>query len=667
MAKDRKQAKAIQRQAKLKSKQLHQQQVAQVKHRINDIVNDHSTDSVERLVEMHRAFPNDRNILVGLLVGCDAASDLRRTRTICRDWLVRHPQDREVWRTYVGACIQMGYVFTAWQAAQTIVKRWPDWEESDACRAIISVAEEMLPTMVKHLGPDTRHIVLERHEAVRSALEEGEFEDAIRLARQALLESPECHPIRNNLVQSLTLMGRYAEAIRECDEQVRQDPHNVFAWVSLTRALYLLGRDAEAQAALQSLLACESDRIERWVKTAEALAVLGEDQRLLDWARPVISGNLDMSAEPVSRTMLRHYAACSEYRLGNERAAKTLWRDALKISDFSTAQQNLAELEKPIDKRDAAWFFAMGELFSRKVIDDFLAGCHGMSNTETTRFARGYFEQHPELRRLTQVLLDRGDPLGRELATRLCKIVADEQSLDLLEAFARGQRGPLELRLQMTDPLISHGRMEPGQFLAWKDGKPSEVLALAFQISFEPLSEEPNNAVMDIVERAHAAMRREDNQTAEMLFEKATQLAPDDPSHHFNLTSLRQLRPEYDYPTMMREIHNRWPDYEFARMSLATLLARRGQVQEARDLVLPILKQTVLHFTQFRALAMCHVEIEIAAGRIPEAKIWLDMTRRILSDDTQLIAELARQIAIADPSRGVISRLKSLFRTARPS
>ena len=664
MAKDRKQAKAAERKAKLKSKQQHQQQASRVRNRIGDLFEHDPAGSAERLAEMHRRQPDDRNIFVGLLEACTTTGDLRQIRTTCQAWLVRHPQDREVWRSYAGVCIELGYVWNGKRAAETVVARWPDWVEADACRSIINAANKFFPELVRHLGPDTRDIVLERHEAVRSALEESDFEEAVRLARLALRESPQCHPIRNNLVQSLCLLSRYSEAIHECEEQLGHDPHNVFAWVSLTRALYLLGRDTEAQAALQKLLVCQSDRDERWVKTAEALAVMGEDQQLLDWTRPVMSKNLDKESEPVARAMLRHYAACAEYRLGDEKAAKKLWQDALKFFPFSTAEENLDELEKPIDDRDSAWFFSFGELYPRRMIDDFLSSCKGLSPAEESQFARNYVQKHPEIRRLTEVLLDRGDPVGRELATRLCKVVADEQSLTQLEAFARGRRGRLELRIQMTEPLIAHGRIKPGAFTTWLSGQPTEVKALGFEICFEPMEEESNPVVMALLEKAHHAMGRGDKPVAIRLFREAAQLAPNEPSHLNNIAAIRQLEPGFDFKAAVRDIHARWPDYVFAKMALASILARDGKVKEARALVLPVVERRKLHFTEFRGLVMCQVDIELADKRIPAAKMWLDMAKGILSDEEDFIDQIETRIAMADPKL-MMNRIKSMLRRIR--
>ncbi len=662
MAKDRKQAKAAQRQAKLKAKRIHQEQVTRVRNRIEDLFDDESLEeAVERLELMHRSSPQNRDIFRSLLDGYLESGEYRDARRVCGAWLVQHAQDREIWRIYVGACLQDGYVHRALVAARTLVERWPDDKDANQSRKLIEVISSTLSETLKHFGSELSDEALACHENIREALESGDFEDAIRLARQGLSQWPTNQPMRNNLCQALNLRGLYDESIDESRQEVTTRPNNVFAHANLTRALYLLGRDADAQIAMKALLACGSDREERWEKTAEILAVMGQDQLLLDIARPVIAQNLDRTFAPIGRAQLRHFAACAEYRLGDESAAKRLWKESIQIKPIPTAEQNLAELQLPIDDRNAAWFLWFGELFSRQSIDDFLEGCAGMSNEDASRYASAYFKQHPELRRLCQLLLDRGDPVGRELACSLCKIVADDEALDMLEAFAHGRRGSLEQRLGVTGPLIERGRIHSGQFQTWLSGKPSEMLALSFQISFEPMGEEKNRTVEKLNQRAHEALHDHDVREAEALFAQALSLSPDDPSLHFNLASVRQTQPGFDTEGAIRQIHVRWPDYAFGRMTMATLMARRGEVEAGRALVMPIMERTRLHSTEFRALAMCQVEIELAAGNINYAKSWLDMARRALPDDSDLHDLLASQIR-AQEAPGFLDRLTSLLR-----
>ena len=95
-------------------------------------------------------------------------------------------------------------------------------------------------------------------------------------------------------------------------------------------------------------------------------------------------------------------------------------------------------------------------------------------------------------------------------------------------------------------------------------------------------------------------------------------------------------------------------------MTMASYMARRGEVEAGRALVRPILERIKLHSTEFRALAMCQVELELASGNINYAKSWLDMARRALPDDAGLHEQLDHQIR-AKESPGFLDRLKSLL------
>jgi tetratricopeptide (TPR) repeat protein len=662
MAKDRKQAKAAQRQAKLKAKRIHQEQITRVRNRIEDLFDEESLEeAVERLELMHRSSPQNRDIFRSLLDGYLSSGNYREIRRVCKPWLAQHRQDREIWRLYTGACLQDGYVHRGLMAARTLVELWPDHEDAEGCQQMIGVILSTLPETLKHFGSEGSDEALTCHEDVREAVESGQFQEAVRLARQGLSQWPTNQPMRNNLCQALNLLGLYDESIRESRQEIARNPSNVFAHANLTRAVYLLGRDAEAQLALKGLLACDSDREERWAKTAEILAVMGEDQRLLDLARPVIAQNLDRTFAPIGRAQLRHFAACAEYRLGDESAAKRLWKESIQISRIPTAEENLADLQLPIDDRHAAWFLAFGELFSRQAIDDLLKGCAGKPDAAASEYASAYFKQHPELRQLCLLLLDRGDPIGRQLACSLCKIVADDEALDMLVAFAHGRRGSLEMRLGLTEFLIEKERIQPGPFETWLSGKPSTMLAYAFQICFEPMEQEKNRVVEVLHQRANDALHGDNLKLAESLFEKALALSPDQPSLHFNLASTRQFQRGFDFEAAVRQIHARWPDYNFARMALAKMLASSGQVEAGRALIKPMMERTKLHFTEFRLLAMCQVEMELAEGNITHARSWLDMASRALPDDAALHDLLNRQI-LAKESPVFLESLTSLLR-----
>ena len=660
MAKDRKQAKAAERKQKLKAKQLHQEQVAQVQNRIEKLLDLDPDAAVERLAAMRISHPDDRHVLTRYLDACLDAKQFREMRRASRDWVARHPDDREIWRTYAGVCFQESYGHEGQRASRIVVQRWPGSEEARVCGLFLLGAEDAHAQMSRWLGPNPTDEMLATHEAVRDAFEAGETEEAIRLATPAAARWPECQPIRNNLALALGFLGRYDEAIRECRSAWLAVPGNVFAGATLTRSLYLLGRDDEARQALDALLTTPSERTERWSKVAEMLALMGEEERLLAWARPVIDQNLDQKTDPIYRAMLRHYTACAEYRLGDERAARQLWREALKCYRIPVAAENLADVDRPIDERHAAWYFPLHELFPRSQIDDLMERLSGKTNAQATPIARELLTKYPTLRRLLRVLLERGDPTGREFACRFCKLVADEESLDLLQAFSQGRWGKLSLRMHAAETLREHGRIRGNRLTTWMNGKPSETLALNFRITREPMTKITDKSLLSLADRAHLALKEGDLQLSEKLFAEATQRLPDDPGFHFNLATVRQDKSGFDYDQAVREIHERWPDYGYARLGVAMQLARNNQIPEARELIVPVLERSELHFTEFRMLAMCQVAIGIASQQFPSAKSWLDMAKSILPDEFDLHKMLQEQITMAE-TPGLMSRAMKLF------
>ena len=661
MAKDRKQAKAAERKQQLKAKQLHQKEVARGQNRIEKLLDQDPLGAVERLKAMRQSRPDDRYVLVSYLDACLDAKQFREMRRASRDWVARHPDDCAIWRHYAGACFHESYFHEGQRAARIVVQRWPGTEAARVCGTFLSVARETHASATRWMGPNPSDEMLACHEAIREVTEAGEFEEGVRLATPAASRWPKCQSIRNNLALSLGYLGRFDEVIVECRSALEAVPENVFAAAALTRSLYLLGRDDEARRALDHLLTTPFERGERWTKVAEILALMGEEERLLDWARPVIEQNLDQETDPIYRAMLRHYAACAEYRQGDEQAARKLWREALRIYRIPVAVENLADLDRPVDNRHAAWYFARHELFPRPLIDELLERLRGQTNEQCTLMSREHLRQHPTTRRLMRVLLEQGDPGGREFACRFCRMVADDESLDLLMDFAQERWGSLSLRMQAIETVRAHGRFPEKLLKTWMNGKPSEVMSLSFSITREPIHEETDEVMRSLLQRAHTAMQRDDFVQSERLFEEATRLDPDDPGHHFNLASVREMgRLGHDYNQAMQVIHKRWPDYGFARMAVAIQLAQRGQWQEARDLTRMVMEQTEIHFTEFRMLAMCQVAIGIASGEFTSAKSWLDMAKGILPDETDLHEMLQQQITLAE-TPGLLSRAMALF------
>lgn len=645
MAKDRKQAKSAKRQARLKDKQRHQQEVARIQNRIAELLDTGDESSLEQLHAEMQAHPQDRNRFIGFLEACLKFESYRQTRHACREWLKVHPLDREVWRSYAGVCLQDGFITTGVAAAQTILNQWPDWSEASVCREIIQTANKYRTNNLAAFGPELSDELLLKHEEVLDAFQGGLFENTIRLAREALVRWPQAQPIRNNLAMALGYIGKYSESAEECRHLLDTDPNNVFAWKGFVHSLFYTGRLDEARIALDSMIACHSIREGRFALTAEMLVLLGQESRLIDWAEPIIRDNRDRGAEPLERGMLRHYVAASHARLGNDAEARKMWNASLQQYPMESTRDNLAELDKPVVRRSRPSFFVLEQVCPVKLIEEVAQVVKNRSDSDSHSDVIEFVQQHPELRHVARVALELGDADCQDFGGKLCGLIADEESLDLLESYVRHSQGDLGIRAKVSATLLKYGRIVRGVQNQWRDGTPTDLQTIDFEICFDPMREESDPLVQRLMQRAHDEMKKGNYKKSETLWVQTLEKSPNDPSLHFNLAVCRsKMDVECDMNDAISEIHRRWPDYSFARMVCAINLATGGKTSEARELIEPIMACKKLHFTEFRQLCSCQVEIACQEEKLELARSWLQMARHVLPDDMEFLRSLENRI-----------------------
>src|SRR5205085_418250 len=109
------------------------------------------------------------------------------------------------------------------------------------------------------------------------------------------------------------------------------------------------------------------------------------------------------------------------------------------------------DLDRPVEQRHAPWPFHLGYWIKEKVLRD-LAACvtpaQYKKEAAATQAVRRFLQVHPEIVALTPLLLDRGDPQGREFVLRVALMAQTPEMLAALRDFAFSQRGPDPLRVQ---------------------------------------------------------------------------------------------------------------------------------------------------------------------------------------------------------------------------
>jgi tetratricopeptide (TPR) repeat protein len=100
------------------------------------------------------------------------------------------------------------------------------------------------------------------------------------------------------------------------------------------------------------------------------------------------------------------------------------------------------------------------------------------------------------------------------------------------------------------------------------------------------------------------------------------------------------------------EIHERFPDYLFGRTNLVTILAEKGEIEQARELIDPLFSRKRLHFAEFSAFCSAQIQLSLAEGNREAAESWLDMMKQVVPDDPNIPA-LGNEEMVKETSKAV--------------
>jgi tetratricopeptide (TPR) repeat protein len=617
-----------------------------------DLIEDGDLPEARDVLEaLARQRPRDPDVLTLLVNVNFDLHDLQGYQTAAERLLRVTPNDAELTLGLAGAYLSNLYPALALRTFRRALERWPDHERAAEIRAQIADLEAMMPGFLEELGVpgDEGFDLAVHHEEVRALLEQGSYPEARRAAEQLLRRWPDFAPALNNLSQIHAQEGHVDLAIATARRVLDSQPDNVQALSNLTRILLLSGRLDEARAMAERLKAVDSDRADVGLKKAEALSYLGDDQGVLDAfaadQRMLADGGFEDLADPT----LFHLAAVAHLRLGHETDARLLWERALrKAPGFTLAENNLDELHDPVGERHAPWPFPFGNWLSRQTIGDLTAavatGAERGDEEVINRGLRRFLRQHPEFTALVPLLLDRGDPEGREFALRVAALLRTPELLAALRDFALGQRGPDAMRQEAAQVAREAGLMPAGSTRFWSQGEWRDVIALSFEIHEEPLHRHPPQ-VEEWHGEALEALNAGDGKRGEQLLRQALEVQPDDPSLLNNLASAYELQGRSDEAqAIVRRLFDAHPDYFFARIGIVRQAARERQIERAKALLQPLVEQERYHISEFRALCQTQAELHLAEGNRDAARSWIDLWASV-DPDHPGIAQWRRRLS----------------------
>lgn len=597
-------------------------------------------EALEHLAALDRRYPNRPEVLAELVNVCYDLKDLRGYQMYCERLAKVEPHDPDILRGLAGAYMTNMYPALALATFRRFLARFPDDPHAAEVRQIMANLETGLAEVLSKLGAsgEAGLELAAQHDEVRARLEHGQFREARQAAQQLLKRHPDFTPVLNNLSQVDFMEGQVESAMATARRVLSLDPANLQAQANLTRYLYLSGQAEAAHHQAEQLKALPLEGPDDAVKKAEALTFLGDDQEVLDVFQA--AEQADYLARPLAHPLLYHFAAVASLRLGNEAEARRYWQQALKLDpNFDLAQANLADLVRPVHERHTPWPFTLPYWLSQQAITDMVRywqpAIQRGTDEAIERAAQRYLKLHPELLTLAPLLLERGDPQGRQFAVELAMLAETPELLAALHDFALSRHGPDELRHRAAQIATQAGLLPSGPVRMWLRGAWTEAMMTGFEIYDKPTrdhSPEVTAWVQEATEIMTANPRR-----AEQLFKQALEVEPDSPDILNNLAAAydRQGR-KAEAEAMLRQIHHDYPDYFFGIIGMANLHTHRGETDQAEALLRPLFNQQRLHISEFAAFCTAHIQLNLAR-KMPEAvQSWLDMWARLDPDNPNL-------------------------------
>ena len=549
---------------------------------------------------------------------------------------LRDPDARLMYAQESMFCGRVGIALTNYRL---FLQCWPDHANARKAKNALKLVEPECAVRLRSLGigdADLEQLVM--HEEALECIQNGDFEDAAQKCREILQRLPNFMAVRNNLALSHFQCGRADQALQIAQETCERAPDNRFAEAILGKLSFLNGRPDEAAAIADRIVVNPPTEPDSLAAAIELLGLLGRDEDVVVLSQ---AAELQGIADARCRALLLHYLAVAQCRLGDERAARTSWKKCLQaIPTYADAHENLDDLNS--GEGHAPWAESISKWIPRAAFDALFDASSTVRKTGQLNLT-GEF---PAIATLIPALLDRGDPMGREMAMRLATADGSPAMLDALQQFALGSRGPDKMRHEALCNLCREGRLDAGPHRFFYRGEWTEVKLLMAEISWEPVKCAPE--LRELFDTGADALNRDDFALAEESFNTILDKEPDNCIAAYNQCVVWLKRDgksgRQRAQARLEELHERFPDYAFARLSLAQFAAMDGDFERAATLIGPMYDRKQLLASEATALFTTQIQIAIARGEFGSAEQTLSLLADITGQDDPCVADLRRRI-----------------------
>lgn len=165
-----------------------------------------------------------------------------------------------------------------------------------------------------------------------------------------------------------------------------------------------------------------------------------------------------------------------------------------------------------------------------------------------------------------------------------------------------------------------------GTVRMWIDEEWRDILLFNFQVDDEPAGVPHGAAVEELIGAAIEAMQATDAARAETLLRQAEALEPDAPDIQNNLAAvLEMLGRTEEAKELTVRLFAAHPDYLFGRVAMANMAIRDQRLQEAQDLLDPLLSRTRFHYQEFALLCTAQLSLYLQQQNYTAIQSWVQM------------------------------------------
>lgn len=563
------------------------------------------------------------------------------------------PREEMPLSTAVYGALHRQHPFYSYRLYKRLMKNFPNPASLKNAADMQEVYDTLLPESLRQMGLPKDEAGLEfagDHDLSQILMGIDPLKGEA-IARRLIAERPDFIPSYNNLSLLLFIQNKVAEAVEIARAAVAADPANINAHSNLIRYLLLLGKPDEAATHARALREMDMSKALRQnqVKAIEGLSYTGDDEGIARLAENIDLESYAENSPKKDTALLFHLLAVAKMNLRQADEAEKLWERALKLDpDNEEIAGNLDQLDLPEHERNAAWPFDMSMWLQPKTIKDIknIYDAHGQKNGSEKRLAaevRRYLEQNSQVKNVMPHVLQRGDPNGIMLFTKLASTSQYLPMLKILEEFAQGQRGTDQQRsAALMAARKESDDQSPVRF--WMRGEWTEISVVGTYIHGESKGQHTPQ-VKKLAEQGMEALEQRQSAKAIPLFEKALELSPGAQDLRFNLSVAYEQEGKVDEAReIVEKLYAEDPEYVFSRVAVAKYMANEGGFDEAEGLILALAKRERMHYTEHFAIFSALVEIAVKRGEVEKAEGYLSILASTHGEDDPRIDNLWRMI-----------------------